>query len=88
MSGETEFDIEKQWQLWLKRVGIKLDELSEEKHKELKACFYGACGQMLVLLPQVSRVVEDPEAYEQIIEMIKQVNDFFKDRAAERMIGI
>lgn len=45
-----QFDLEHQYQLYLKRVALSENTMHPQQKKQLKEAFMGACGQMLILL--------------------------------------
>lgn len=45
-----DFDLNHQWGLFLERCGISAITMPEDQHREMKRAFFGACGQLLILL--------------------------------------
>jgi len=71
------FNIEYQYQLYLKRVGLKEDLMHSAQKDETRRAFFGAWGQMLMLLKHdVSELSED-SAIEVLEDMTEQVLKFF-----------
>lgn len=74
---EKEFDLEYQYQLYLKRVALKENNMNSVQKIETKRAFMGACGQMLFLLRDDISKFDEDEAIE-ILENIKnQIGNFF-----------
>ena len=71
------FNIEKQYKLYLERM--KLDEIRmpEVQRVETKRVFYGAFGQLLMLLQNDISALSDDEAFKTLDSMINQVGQFF-----------
>lgn len=45
-----DFDLSHQWGLFCERCGIPESRMPEDQRREMKRAFFGACGQMLILL--------------------------------------
>lgn len=45
-----DFDLNHQWGLFVERCGIPENKMPEDQRREMKRAFFGACGQMLILL--------------------------------------
>lgn len=71
------FNLENQYQLYLKRVGLSENKMHPEQKKQLKQTFMGACGQMLLLLRDEVGALEEEKAIETMQGMVNQVSDFF-----------
>lgn len=74
---KPQFDLNHQYQLYLKRVGLKEKTMSLVQSKETKRAFFGACGQLLILLRDDVGELEETEAIETMDDMINQVADFW-----------
>ncbi len=75
---DKRFNLEHQYQLYLKRVGANEDEMGETQCKEMRQAFMGACGQMLILLrDDVGELEEDEDAMYVLSDMLKQVSDYW-----------
>lgn len=71
------FNLEKQYQLYLERVKLKEEEMHPIQRVQIKQCFYGAIGQILILLrDEVGELPED-EGAEQMQDFLNQVGNFF-----------
>lgn len=84
MSKDTILDtnvpsINKQWQLYLQRCGIKESAMSTVQHSEMKKAFFGACIQtMISLRDDVSAYPEDKSIA--ILEaMMDEISDYFAE---------
>ena len=71
------FDLEHQYQLYLKRVGLKEENMHPVQKTETRRAFMGACGQMLILLRDDLGVLEESKAIEIMQDMINQVQVHF-----------
>ena len=71
------FNLEKQYQLYLERVGISERKMHPTQKVETKRAFMGACGQMLILLRDDLGELEEDKAIEQLQDMINQVQSFW-----------
>lgn len=81
---DTTFDIEYQYQFYLKRVGLDEKKMGEDQRAEMRAAFFGAAGIMLILLRD-DFLVMPPEARGKILSvMIDQVSVFFKSEILKR----
>jgi len=45
-----DFDLNHQWGLFCERCQVPENKMPEDQRREMKRAFYGACGQMLILL--------------------------------------
>jgi hypothetical protein len=71
------FNLENQYQLYLKRVALKESEMHYTQKKQLRQTFIGACGQLLLLLRDELGELEEDKAIETMQGMINQVSDYF-----------
>ncbi len=76
-SNENQFDLEHQYQLYLKRVGLKECNMSPVQKTETKRAFIGACGQILLLLRDDLAVLEEEQAFQTFENLINQAGEFF-----------
>lgn len=73
----TLFDLEHQYQLYLELVSLVESNMSKHQKTETKRAFFGACGQMLMLLrDDLSKLSED-NAIKTLEQMTTQVGNFF-----------
>ena len=72
-----EFDLEYQYQLYLKRVALKEDIMPENQKRQLRQAFMGACGQMLLLLRDDVVGLSETDAIKTMENMITQVGNYF-----------
>lgn len=47
---DKQFNIHYQWKKYLERAGVREEDMPPIQQSEMKKAFYGACGQMLILL--------------------------------------
>ena len=71
------FDLEEQYQLYLKRVALKEVEMMPLQRKQLRQVFMGACGQMLLLLRDEVSELEEDKAIAVMQNMLNQISDYF-----------
>lgn len=72
-----EFNLENQYQLYLKRVALNETEMHHEQRKQLRQAFMGACGQIILLLRDEVGKLEEDEAIKVMENMIEQVGNYF-----------
>ena len=65
-----QFNLEKQYQLYLERVGITESQMHPIQKIETKRAFMGACGQMLILLRDDLGALEEDKAIEQLQKLL------------------
>lgn len=73
----SEFNIEHQYQLYLKRMSISERNMHPEQKKQLRETFFGACGQMIILLRDELSALKESEAIEQMQNMLDQIGGYF-----------
>lgn len=72
-----QFNIEKQFDWYLERMGLDRRKMALFQIRETKRAFYGAWGQLIVLLNDKNTdLLTEKEVYELYADMAKQVNDF------------
>ena len=77
----NQFDLDHQYSLYLKRSGLKEAEMHEVQRTETKRAFFGACGQMLLLLRDDLGGMEDEDrAVATMHDMVIQCEQFWKDQ--------
>jgi hypothetical protein len=74
---EIQFNLEHQYQLYLKRVNLKENEMQPIQRNQLRQTFIGACGQMLILLRDELSEFEEDKAIVIMQNMLNQVSDYF-----------
>lgn len=72
-----QFNLETQYNLYLSRVGLHEDKMHTQQKKQLREAFYGACGQILILLKDELSKLEEDKAVEVMESMIQQITTFF-----------
>lgn len=73
-----DFTLQNQWELYLKRVKLSEDTMPAQQTRELKRAFFGACGQMLILLRDDVAAIENEDECIVIFEqMTKECSDFW-----------
>lgn len=71
------FNLENQYQLYLKRMGLIESTMHPQQKIQLRQTFFGASGQMLLLLRDDLSELEEEKAMETLQDLINQVNNFF-----------
>ena len=71
------FNLEHQYQLYLQRVALNEKHMHPEQKKQLRQAFFGACGQMLILLRDDLTQLKESKAVETMQDMINQVGEYF-----------
>lgn len=74
---KPEFSLEHQYQLYLERVGLKEAQMHPAQRTETKRAFFGACGQLLILMRDDVGELEENEAIEVMDDMTNQVGNFW-----------
>lgn len=74
---EDKFDLEVQYQFYLKKVGLTEKMMHPQQKTETKRAFFAACGQLLVLFRDDLTKLPDDAAVEKLSGMINQVAGFF-----------
>jgi hypothetical protein len=72
-----QFNLDYQFNLYLKRCRITKEEMHPVQYEETKKAFMGACGQLLVLLTYDLVTYEEEVAHKKLDDMIEQVNSFW-----------
>lgn len=75
------FDLDHQYQLYLKRVGLIESNMHPIQKAETKRAFIGACGQMLLLLRDDLGALEENLAIKTMQDMINQVANYFMNES-------
>lgn len=81
MSKNQEFDLEYQYQQYLKRVALNEAIMPENQKTQLRQAFMGACGQMLMLLRDDVGALSEKDAIDTMQDMINQVLNYFTKAA-------
>jgi hypothetical protein len=72
-----EFNLEHQYQLYLQRMALSEDTMHPQQKIQLRQTFFGASGQMLILLRDELSKLEEDKAMETLQDLINQVGNFF-----------
>jgi len=72
-----EFNLEHQYQLYLQRMALSESTMHTQQKVQLRQTFFGASGQMLILLRDELSKLEEEKAMETLQDLINQVGDFF-----------
>ena len=70
-------NVENQYKLYLERMKLDESRMPEVQRVETKRVFYGAFGQLLMLLQNDISALSDDEAFKTLDSMINQVGQFF-----------
>jgi len=73
----SKFNIENQYKLYLQKMKLDESRMPEVQRIETKRVFYGAFGQLLMLLQNDITELSDNEAFKTLDSMITQVGQFF-----------
>jgi len=77
----NKFTIETQWQLYLKKVGLREEILPEDQRVEMKRTFFGACGQMLFLMRDDISALPEDKGITILNEMKSEIGKFWIDQS-------
>lgn len=72
-----EFNLENQYQLYLQRMSLSESTMHPQQKIQLRQTFFGASGQMLILLRDELSKLEEEKAMETLQDLINQVGNFF-----------
>ena len=72
-----EFNLEHQYQLYMQRMALSESTMHPQQKIQLRQTFYGASGQMLILLRDDLSKLEEDKAMETMQDLINQVANFF-----------
>lgn len=77
-----DFLISHQWSLFCERCGVSENKMPEDQRREMKRAFFGACGQMLILLRDelgdYGDKHGDEAAAKMMHNMLNQVADYWQ----------
>lgn len=77
-----DFNLNHQWGLFCERCQIPENKMPEDQRREMKRAFFGACGQMLILmkdeLGDYGEKHGDYAAAEVLQNMLDQVGEFWQ----------
>jgi hypothetical protein len=71
------FSLETEWRLYLQRMGLDEARMHPAQLRETKRAFFGACGQMLILLRDKVGAMEEVDALTAYKNLMDQVEIFF-----------
>lgn len=71
------FNLEHQYQLYLQRGGVPEERMHPVQRVETKRAFFGACGQILILLRDDVGALEDNEAAKALESLMSQVEKYW-----------
>ena len=71
------YNLEYQYQLFLKRMALTEATMHEQQKRQLKQTFFGAIGQFLILMQTDIADLEEDKAVEVFQSLENQVTDYF-----------
>jgi hypothetical protein len=74
---DKKFDLEHQYQLYLKRMGLSEPAMHTQQKKQLRQAFYGSAGQLLILMRDDIASLPEDEGVVIFDDLMKQVFRFF-----------
>jgi len=72
-----QFDLEAQYQQYLRRVGLVESKMAPLQQKQLRQTFFGAAGSLLMLLKNDITPLPEDQAVLALEDMINQVSNYF-----------
>lgn len=72
------FNLNVQWKKYLERSGVSEEKMPEDQRREMKRAFFGACGQMLILLRDDVSIYPEAKAAGIMQKMLDQVGNFWQ----------
>ena len=76
---KEQFSIEKEWKLYLERVGLNEMTMHPDQNTETKRAFYGAYGQALIQISDEVAELEEDTGVEVLTHLIDQVTIFWME---------
>ena len=76
----SKYDLEVQYQLYLKRMGMAEHKMHPIQKKQLKEAFFGSAGQLLRLQVDDISQLKEEKAVEVLDAMLAQVGNFFLEQ--------
>lgn len=80
----SKFNIEEQYRLYLKLMKLDESKMPLTQRTETKRVFFGAFGQLLILLQNDISALSDDEAFKALDSMINQVGQFFINETSKQ----
>lgn len=71
--------IESQYQFYLSLMGLNESVMPAGQKREMRRCFYGACGQMLVYIQNLINNCPVEKGYRILNDMETEIQTFFVD---------
>ena len=73
----TNYNLDAQFAFYLKKVNLDPKAISQTQLVETKRAFFGACGQMLMLMGNLGTMSEN-DAYDTTHDLLEQVGKFWE----------
>jgi hypothetical protein len=77
---DQKFKLEYQYQLYLKRIALKEEEMHPEQKIQTRQAFFGACGQILLLMHNDIAELSEEEGVKILDNLMNQVSSYFLSR--------
>jgi hypothetical protein len=77
----NQFNVEHQYQLYLRRMALAESRMHPEQRRQLRQAFFGATGQILLLLRDEAAGLPEEAAIIVMQKMLDQVGEFFMKEA-------
>jgi hypothetical protein len=71
------FNVEEQYKLYINRVGLKLEQMPPDQIRETRRAFFGACGQILILMRDDVGALPEKQAIKIMENMLQEVGNFW-----------
>ena len=84
MNRRKKFDLQELWKEYQDLTGLPEYRMHPDQRRETKRAFYGACGQILVLLRDKVGALEEKDAIAAMQDMINQVANFWNNEVNNR----
>lgn len=78
------FNIEFQYQEYLKRVNLSEEHMHQQQKKQLRETFFGAVGSVLILLRNETQKLSEEDSIKAFQSMLDQVGEFFLKNSAQQ----
>ena len=80
---KTDFTVKQQWKFFMQRAGFKPGELPVVQEIEMSKAFYGASGQILLLLRDELSDLPEKDGMVKLQSMINEIGTFFQEKQRE-----
>jgi len=84
---DKDFDLARQWALFLERCNLP-EALREDQEREMRKAFYGAAGQIILLLRDDVAALSMADGVQVMKRLLSQVEEFFVKEVREHNASV